>query len=182
MHRHPSLRHGRGLGRLGGRRAGERAERRAGDSDLGLPSPARRRSGQRHELAPGEIIVAVDLPAKTFATHYTYLKLRDRLSYAFALVSVAAALELDGDTIRTARLALGGVAHKPWRNTQAEALLQGKPANRETFKAAADLVLQEAKPQSTNGFKIELARRAIVRGLEQAAAGTPQSQSDKRIQ
>ncbi|GJE75244.1 FAD binding domain-containing protein [Methylorubrum suomiense] len=133
-------------------------------------------------LAPGEIIVAVDLPAKTFATHYTYLKLRDRLSYAFALVSVAAALELDGDTIRTARLALGGVAHKPWRNTQAEALLQGKPANRETFKAAADLVLQEAKPQSTNGFKIELARRAIVRGLEQAAAGTPQSQSDKRIQ
>jgi xanthine dehydrogenase YagS FAD-binding subunit len=133
-------------------------------------------------LAPGEIIVAVDLPAKTFATHYTYLKLRDRLSYAFALVSVAAALELDGDTIRTARLALGGVAHKPWRNTQAEALLQGKPANRETFKAAADLILQEAKPQSTNGFKIELARRAIVRGLEQAAAGTPQSQSDKRIQ
>ncbi|WP_232631482.1 FAD binding domain-containing protein [Methylobacterium sp. Leaf118] len=133
-------------------------------------------------LAPGEIIVAVDLPPPAFATHYTYLKLRDRLSYAFALVSVAAALELDGTTIRTARLALGGVAHKPWRNAQAEALLQGKPATRETFQAAADLIVAEAKPQSTNGFKIELARRAIVRGLEQAAAGTPQSQSDKRIQ
>ncbi|KQT45401.1 FAD-binding molybdopterin dehydrogenase [Methylobacterium sp. Leaf456] len=133
-------------------------------------------------LAPGEIIVAVDLPAKSFTTNFTYLKLRDRLSYAFALVSVAAALELDGQTIRTARLALGGVAHKPWRNTEAEALLQGEPATRETFAAAADLILREAKPQSTNGFKIELARRAIVRGLEQAAAGTPQSQSDKRIQ
>ncbi|MFY9292677.1 MAG: xanthine dehydrogenase family protein subunit M [Methylorubrum rhodinum] len=133
-------------------------------------------------LAPSEIIVAVDLPAKSFAANYTYLKLRDRLSYAFALVSVAAALELDGQTIRTARLALGGVAHKPWRNREAEALLQGKPATRETFAAAADLILREAKPQSTNGFKIELARRAIVRGLEQAAAGTPQSQSDKRIQ
>ena len=132
-------------------------------------------------LAPGEIIVAVDLPAKSFAANYTYLKLRDRLSYAFALVSVAAALELDGESIRTARLALGGVAHKPWRNQEAETLLQGKPANRETFGAAADLILREAKPQSTNGFKIELARRAIVRGLEQAAAGTPQSQSDKRI-
>ncbi|QIJ73718.1 xanthine dehydrogenase family protein subunit M [Methylobacterium sp. NI91] len=134
-------------------------------------------------LAPGEIIVAVDLPANGFAgPHHTYLKLRDRLSYAFALVSVAAALELDGQTIRTARLALGGVAHKPWRNREAEAVLQGKPATRETFKAAADLILREAKPQATNGFKIELARRAIVRGLEQAAAGTPQSQSDKRIQ
>lgn len=133
-------------------------------------------------LAPGEIIVAVDLPAISFSANYTYLKLRDRLSYAFALVSVAAALELEGESIRTARLALGGVAHKPWRNTEAEALLQGKPATRETFAAAADLILREAKPQSTNGFKIELARRAIVRGLEQAAAGTPQSQSDKRIQ
>lgn len=133
-------------------------------------------------LAPGEIIVAVDLPAKQFKTNYTYLKLRDRLSYAFALVSVAAALEMDGETIRTARLALGGVAHKPWRNQEAERLLQGKPATRETFAAAADLILREAKPQSANGFKIELARRAIVRGLEQAAAGTPQSQTDKRIQ
>jgi xanthine dehydrogenase YagS FAD-binding subunit len=133
-------------------------------------------------LAPGEIIVAVDLPQSRFPQHFTYLKLRDRLSYAFALVSVAAALEVDGDRIRTARLALGGVAHKPWRNRAAEALLEGGPATRESFQAAADLVVAEAKPQSTNGFKIELARRAIVRGLEQAAAGTPQSLSDKRIQ
>lgn len=133
-------------------------------------------------LAPGEIIVSVDLPESRFPQHFTYLKLRDRLSYAFALVSVAAALELDGDTVKTARLALGGVAHKPWRNRDAEALLEGKPANRESFQAAADLIVAEAKPQATNGFKIDLARRAIVRGLEQAAAGTPQSLSDKRIQ
>jgi xanthine dehydrogenase YagS FAD-binding subunit len=133
-------------------------------------------------LAPGEIIVAVDLPESRFPQHYTYLKLRDRLSYAFALVSVAAGLELDGDTVKTARLALGGVAHKPWRNREAEALLEGKPATRENFQAAADLIVAEAKPQSENGFKIDLARRAIVRGLEQAAAGTPQSLSDKRIQ
>ena len=133
-------------------------------------------------LAPGEIIVAVDLPESRFPQHFTYLKLRDRLSYAFALVSVAAGLELDGDTVKTARLALGGVAHKPWRNREAEALLEGKPATRESFQAAADLIVAEAKPQSENGFKIDLARRAIVRGLEQAAAGTPQSLSDKRIQ
>ncbi|MCJ2089473.1 xanthine dehydrogenase family protein subunit M [Methylobacterium sp. E-005] len=133
-------------------------------------------------LAPGEIIVAVDLPESRFPQHYTYLKLRDRLSYAFALVSVAAGLELDGDRVKTARLALGGVAHKPWRNQDAEALLEGKPATRETFQAAADLIVSEAKPQSENGFKVDLARRAIVRGLEQAAAGTPQSLSDKRIQ
>ncbi|MGU3406686.1 FAD binding domain-containing protein [Methylobacterium brachiatum] len=133
-------------------------------------------------LAPGEIIVSVDLPESKFPQHYTYLKLRDRLSYAFALVSVAAGVELDGDTIKTARLALGGVAHKPWRNREAEALLEGKPATRESFQQAADLIVSEAKPQSANGFKIDLARRAIVRGLEQAAAGTPQSLSDKRIQ
>ncbi|KAA0121776.1 xanthine dehydrogenase family protein subunit M [Methylobacterium sp. P1-11] len=137
---------------------------------------------QDTNLAPGEIIVSVDLPESRFPQHFTYLKLRDRLSYAFALVSVAAALELDGDTVKTARLALGGVAHKPWRNREAEALLEGKPAARETFQAAADLIVAEAKPQATNGFKIDLARRAIVRGLEQAAAGTPQSLSDKRIQ
>ena len=133
-------------------------------------------------LKDGEIVVSVDLPEQGFAKNYTYLKLRDRLSYAFALVSVAAALDLDGDTIKTARLALGGVAHKPWRNLQAEAELAGKPATRETFAKVADMIVAEAKPQSGNGFKIELARRAIVRGLEQAAEGTPQSLSDKRIQ
>ena len=133
-------------------------------------------------LKRGEIVLSVDLPAADLSKNYTYLKLRDRLSYAFALVSVAAALELEGDTVKTARLALGGVAHKPWRNQQAEAMLVGKPATRETFQAAADFVVAEARPQSENAFKVELALRAIVRGLSQAAAGTPQSLTDKRIQ
>lgn len=133
-------------------------------------------------LEPGELITHVALPPAAEGARQTYRKVRDRASYAFALVSVAAALELDGDTVKTARLALGGVAHKPWRNREAEALLAGKPATRESFQAAADLIVAEAKPQSENGFKIDLARRAIVRGLEQAAAGTPQSLSDKRIQ
>lgn len=132
-------------------------------------------------LKPDEIVLSVDLPEAEFGSHYTYLKLRDRLSYAFALVSVAAVMTLDGDTIQSARFALGGVAHKPWRDSQAEAFLVGKPATHETFAAAANIVVAEARPQSENAFKIELARRAIARGLAQAAAGTPQSQSDKRI-
>ncbi len=132
-------------------------------------------------LRHGEIVLSVDLPDEDFSKHYTYLKLRDRLSYAFALVSVAAALEMDGDTIRTARLALGGVAHRPWRNAEAESRLQGKPATEQTFREAADVILAEARPFAHNAFKVELARRAIVRGLSQAAAGTPQSQTDKRI-
>ncbi|KQP38427.1 FAD-binding molybdopterin dehydrogenase [Methylobacterium sp. Leaf104] len=132
-------------------------------------------------LAADEIVLSVDLPDEEFGAHHTYLKLRDRLSYAFALVSVAAVIKLDGDTIRSARFALGGVAHKPWRDAQAEAFLVGKPATHETFAAAANIVVAEARPQSENGFKIELARRALIRGLAQAAAGTPQSQSDKRI-
>jgi len=132
-------------------------------------------------LAADEIVLSVDLPDEAFGDHHTYLKLRDRLSYAFALVSVAAVIRLDGDTIRTARFALGGVAHKPWRDAEAEAFLAGKPATHETFAAAANIVVAAAQPQSENAFKIELARRAIARGLAQAAAGTPQSQSDKRI-
>ncbi len=132
-------------------------------------------------LRHGEIVLSVDLPNEDFSKHYTYLKLRDRLSYAFALVSVAAVIEMDGDTIRTARLALGGVAHKPWRNPQAEDRLKGKPATEKTFREAADVILAEARPYTHNAFKVELARRAIVRGLSQAAAGTPQSQTDKRI-
>jgi xanthine dehydrogenase YagS FAD-binding subunit len=133
-------------------------------------------------LRHDEIITAVELPAEGFSTNWTYLKLRDRASYAFALVSVAAALQIEGGTIRTARLALGGVAHKPWRNLEAEAALQGKPAAEATFAQAADFILREARGYPHNSFKIELARRAIVRALGQAAAGTPQSQTDKRIQ
>ena len=110
-----------------------------------------------------------------------YLKIRDRLSYAFALVSVAAAMELDGDRIKEARLALGGVAHKPWRDTAAEAALMGHVADRAAFVRAADILLRDAKAQTHNAFKIDLARRAIVRTLTQAARGTPQSQSSKKI-
>jgi xanthine dehydrogenase YagS FAD-binding subunit len=132
-------------------------------------------------LAPSEIITAVELPARSFAANYTYLKIRDRLSYAFALVSVAAALELDGGTIREARLALGGVAHKPWRDTAAEAALRGQPATEASFTRAADHVLRDARGYAHNSFKIDLARRSIVRALTQAAQGTPQSQSNKKI-
>src|SRR6202035_5786473 len=132
-------------------------------------------------LQPDEIVTAVELPARGFAAHYTYLKIRDRLSYAFALVSVAAALELEGGTIKQARLALGGVAHKPWRDTAAEAALRGQAATVATFAHAADLVLRDAKGFAHNAFKIELARKVIVRALTQAARGTPQSQSNKKI-
>jgi xanthine dehydrogenase YagS FAD-binding subunit len=132
-------------------------------------------------LEANEIIVAVELPAKGFADHYTYIKIRDRLSYAFALVSVAVGLELDGDRIKEARFALGGVAHKPWRDPAAEAELRGQVPDDASFKRAADVVLRDAKGYEHNAFKIELARRAIVRALSQAAQGTPQSQSDKKI-
>ncbi len=132
-------------------------------------------------LAPDELVTAVELPSQGFAKHYSYLKIRDRLSYAFALVSVAAALELDGGRIVEARLALGGVAHKPWRDTAAEAALVGANADRAAFARAAGVLLRGAKAQTHNGFKIDLARRAIVRTLSQAAHGTPQSQSTKKI-
>jgi xanthine dehydrogenase YagS FAD-binding subunit len=132
-------------------------------------------------LHPNEIITAVEIPAKGFAKNYTYLKIRDRLSYAFALVSVAAALELDGNVIKEARLALGGVAHKPWRDRTAEEALCGRQATRDIFACAADLLLRDAKGYAHNSFKIELARRAIVRALGQAAQGSPQSQSSKKI-
>jgi xanthine dehydrogenase YagS FAD-binding subunit len=128
-----------------------------------------------------EIITGIELPEKGFNTNYSYLKIRDRLSYAFALVSVAAALELDGDTITNARLALGGVAHKPWRDKAAEAGLIGQRVQQTTFIDAASLLLREAKGYSHNAFKIGLAHRAIVRTLGQAARATPQSQSVKTI-
>jgi xanthine dehydrogenase YagS FAD-binding subunit len=132
-------------------------------------------------LEADELITAVELPPRGFASNYTYLKIRDRLSYAFALVSVAVGLELDGSKIKEGRFALGGVAHKPWRSAQAEAALRGQPASEATFAQAADLVLRDAKGFGHNTFKIDLARRAIVRALSQAARGTPQSQSNKKI-
>jgi xanthine dehydrogenase YagS FAD-binding subunit len=132
-------------------------------------------------LQPNEIITAVELPARGFATNYSYLKIRDRLSYAFALVSIAAALELEGGTIKEARLALGGVAHRPWRDTEAEAALGGQAADQSSFTRAADLLVRDARAYEHNAFKIELARRGIVRTLMQAAQATPQSQSVKKI-
>jgi xanthine dehydrogenase YagS FAD-binding subunit len=119
-------------------------------------------------LRPGELITSIDLPAQGFAEHYTYLKLRDRASYAFALVSVAVGLDMDGDTIREARIALGGVAHKPWRKLEAEALLAGQPATKENFQKVAEALVQGAKGYSSNTFKIELAKRAVVRALQMA--------------
>lgn len=122
-------------------------------------------------LGQHELITAVELPPRGFAENYAYVKIRDRASYAFALVSVAAALELNGDNVGTARIALGGVAHKPWRKPEAEALLVGKPATEENFRAAAELLMQGAQGFEHNSFKIELAKRAIVRALSEAASG-----------
>jgi xanthine dehydrogenase YagS FAD-binding subunit len=132
-------------------------------------------------LARDEVITSVDLPAWRFGEHYTYVKIRDRLSYAFALVSVGAALEMRDGRIATARFALGGVAHKPWRSAAAEAVLAGAQPRRDAYERAADAALEGATGFPGNRFKIALARRTLVRALEQAAAATPQSQSDKRV-
>lgn len=113
-------------------------------------------------LAPGELITAISLPPLALAHRSTYRKVRDRSSYAFALVSVAAALEVQDGLIRDVRLALGGVGTRPWRAWQAEAALRGQPATDSTFRAAADLELAAAQPLRDNGFKIALAQRAIV--------------------
>ena len=143
-----------------------------------LPGDHPERDNTMHH---GEIITAVRLEGNHFAGHHSYLKLRDRLSYAFALVSVAAALDVKDGMIVDIRVALGGVAHKPWRDSLAEAEFAGQPATEETFAALADRLLAGAEGQGDNDFKIPMARKAIVRALKQAAAGTPQVQSDKRI-
>jgi xanthine dehydrogenase YagS FAD-binding subunit len=122
-------------------------------------------------LRPDELILSIDLPKGPYAEHSAYVKVRDRASYTFALVSAAAALELDGGTIRSARLALGGVAHKPWRPERAEAALAGKPANQATYRAAAELALAGAKTYQHNGFKVALAKETIVRAFTLAAHG-----------
>ena len=133
-------------------------------------------------LGADELITAIELPAQGFAEHHTYLKLRDRASYAFALVSVAVGLEMEGDTVKEARIALGGVAHKPWRRPESEALLRGRPATLESFLPAAEALIEGARGHGQNDFKIPMARQAILRALSQAAAGTPQIVADKRIQ
>jgi xanthine dehydrogenase YagS FAD-binding subunit len=121
-----------------------------------------------NNLQPDELVTAIELPPNNFAKNYTYLKLRDRTSYAFALVSVAVGLEMDGNIIKNARIALGGVAHKPWRKPEAEAVLIGKAADKENFLQAAAILLDGAVGHRHNHFKIELAKRAIVRALQQA--------------
>ena len=130
---------------------------------------------QETTLEPGDLIVALRLPreAAAFAKHARYLKLRERTSYAFAVVSAAAALDIDGGKIRKARLALGGVAAKPWRVRAAEDILAGASADEALFRRAAEAALAEAKPSGDNAFKIELARRIVERALRLAAAGTP---------
>jgi len=127
-------------------------------------------------LMPGELVVAVRLPgaAARFAAHQRYVKLRERTSYAFAVVSAAACLRLEDGVIAEARLALGGVAAKPWRAREAEAVLAGLRPHPEGFRRAAEAALKEARPSGDNAFKIELARRIVVRALTLAAAGTPE--------
>ena len=116
-------------------------------------------------LQPGELILSIDLPKSLYAAHSHYLKVRDRASYAFALVSVAAALDLDGRHIRSARIALGGVAHKPWRSENAEKTIAGREISVEVFEAAATKVLAGARPYSQNAFKVELAKQTIIQAL-----------------
>ncbi|EIM27243.1 FAD binding domain-containing protein [Microvirga lotononidis] len=123
-------------------------------------------------LTPGELITAVELPALPPSIRSTYRKVRDRASYAFALISVAAALEVENNTIKHVRLALGGVAHKPWRARKAEVLLQGQPAIEQSFRAAAEAELADAVPLRDNGFKIELAKRTITAVLGELARGS----------
>ena len=120
-------------------------------------------------LRPDEVVTAIDLPPQGYAAHSTYVKVRDRASYAFALVSAAVGLEMDGGTIRAARIALGGVAHKPWRVEAAERMLVGLPATVENFRPVADRLVAGAAGYKDNAFKIELAKRVVVRGLEEAA-------------
>jgi xanthine dehydrogenase YagS FAD-binding subunit len=120
-------------------------------------------------LEHGELILAIELPPSPFASNSYYLKVRDRASYAFALVSVAAALEIAGGRIRNARLVLGSVAHKPWRSAEAEEALAGRPVSEQTFQAAAEAALRGARALAHNAYKVELGRRAVVRALMRAS-------------
>lgn len=119
-------------------------------------------------LERGELITALEIPDNPYQKNVHYLKVRDRSSYAFALVSVAAAVDLQGDTIRDVRLGMGGVAHKPWRLTEAENFLKGKTASEATFRQAADLVMKGAKGYGHNNFKLKLAPNTLVEALKTA--------------
>ncbi|HEV7613880.1 MAG TPA: xanthine dehydrogenase family protein subunit M [Steroidobacteraceae bacterium] len=121
-------------------------------------------------LAPGEIITAVDLPSDRWLKHSAYLKVRDRASYAFALVSVAAAIDIQDEVMQDARVVLGGVAHKPWQVPEAASLLRGRRADTNAFREVAEAAFQGAAPRKHNAFKIELGKRAVIRGLSLAAS------------
>ena len=119
-------------------------------------------------LEPGDLITHVTLPAPIAGSKQFYLKLRDRASYEFALASAAVVIHLSGQNVTRARIALGGVGTKPWRSPEAEAALIGQPANQTAFRKAAEAALRDAKPQSENGFKIELAKRCLTHALQMA--------------
>ena len=121
-------------------------------------------------LAPGELITAVEIPALPFAARSLYVKVRDRASYAFALASAAVAIDLEGGTVHEARVALGGVGTVPWRSRAAEDAMRGRPATIATYRAAAEAALAGAVPRKDNAFKIELARRTLVRALTRLEA------------
>ncbi|MBG6233620.1 xanthine dehydrogenase YagS FAD-binding subunit [Pedobacter sp. CAN_A7] len=125
-----------------------------------------------HTLARGEMIMGLEIPANQFGSHVHYLKVRDRASYAFALISVAAAIRIDGNTIADVRLAMGGVAHKPWRLTAAEQFLKGKAATEGNFREAAKLAMSNATGYGHNNFKLKLAPNSIVEALTKAAAAS----------
>jgi xanthine dehydrogenase YagS FAD-binding subunit len=124
---------------------------------------------QDNTLAPGELITGISLPPSDFARHSWYLKVRDRHSYAFALVSVAAGLVIEDGIVRSAALALGGVAATPWRVHDAEEALLGRPAGPRSFHTAAQLLMRGAQPLSQNGFKVDLGKHSVVRALTLAA-------------
>lgn len=155
---------------------GARVHLRGADGERTLPLTELHRLPEEHPehetvLKPGELITAVELPALPFAARSTYRKVRDRASYAFALVSVAAALELNGGVVKDVRLALGGVAHKPWRAWKAEEALRGQPATEANFRAAAEAELADARPLRHNAFKIELVRRTVAAALGELVGG-----------
>ena len=118
-----------------------------------------------HNLKPDELITHIEIPPLAFAARSHYLKVRDRASYEFALTSAAVALDIQNGTIKNARVALGGVGTKPWRSIEAEKTLIGAPANKQTYRAAAEATLAAARPNNDNAFKVELAKRTLVRAL-----------------
>jgi len=117
---------------------------------------------------PGELITAIHLSKPNFADNYYYLKIRERPSYAFALISVAAGLAIEGGVIQKAGIAMGGVAHIPWKLSKAEEFLIGKKPNTENFETVAELALRDAKPFKDNAYKVEMGKKAITRALTQA--------------